>query len=119
MGFEALSRGASSVVFVDKDRQIYKILEKNTTLFNDEKMRVYCDDVNHFISRNNKNRYDIVFADPPYIVSNYEYLQEKVKKILKPDGIFCMEMKKQDIEGSFTRIKYYGSTQVVFFKAKA
>jgi hypothetical protein len=30
-----------------------------------------------------------------------------------------MEMKKQDIDESHVRIKYYGNTQVVFWKAAA
>ena len=40
LGFEALSRGASRVVFVEKDRRVYKILEKNTALFHNEKFSI-------------------------------------------------------------------------------
>ena len=117
LGFEALSRGAALAVFVEKDRRVYKILEKNTTLFPSEKMRLHLCDAFQFISQSYSDPFDIVFADPPYTMTDFQYLKENVKNCLKPNGIFCMEMKKQDIDNSPARIKYFGSTQVVFWKA--
>ena len=119
LGFEALSRGANRAVFVEKDRRVYKILEKNTALFPNEKMKLHLSDVVQFISRTHSEQFDIIFADPPYTMTNFQNLKEKVQSCLKPDGIFCMEMKKQDIDESPDRIKYYGNTQVVFWKAAA
>ena len=117
LGFEALSRGAAQAVFVEKDRHIYKILEKNTALFHNEKMRLHLSDSIKYISQIHNERFDIIFADPPYTMTNFQNLKEKVLKCLKPDGIFCMEMKKQNINESHDRIKYYGNTQVVFCRA--
>jgi len=119
LGFEALSRGASRAVFVEKDRQVYKVLEKNSALFHNEKMRLHLNDTDQFISQTHKERFDIIFADPPYTLTNFQYLKEKVQNWLNPDGIFCMEMKKQNIDKSNTRIKYYGNSQVVFWKIAA
>ena len=117
LGFEALSRGADLAVFVEKDRRVYKILEKNSTLFPSEKMRLHLCDAIQFISRAHSDQFDIIFADPPYTMTDFQYLKENVQNCLKPNGIFCMEMKKQDIDNSPARIKYFGSTQVVFWKA--
>ena len=119
LGFEALSRGAAQVVFVEKDRGVYKILEKNTALFHNEKMRLHLSDAIQFISRNSSERFDIIFADPPYSMTNFQHLKENAQNCLKPNGIFCMEMKKQDIDNSPARIKYFGSTQVVFWKTSS
>ena len=119
LGFEALSRGATRAVFVEKDRLVYKILEKNTALFANEKMRLHMSDAIQFISRTHRERFDIIFADPPYASDNFHQLIEKVLNCLKPNGIFCMEMKKQYIDESPDRIKYYGNTQVLFWKAAA
>ena len=119
LGFEALSRGADLSVFVEKDRCVYKILEKNTTLFHNEKMRLHLNDAIQFISQTHTEQFDIIFADPPYTMTNFQHLKESVLNCLKPDGIFCMEMKKQDIDISPFRIKYYGNTQVVFWKTAA
>jgi len=116
LGFEALSRGAALAVFVEKDRRVYKILEKNTTLFPSEKIRLHLCDAVQFISRAHSDQFDIIFADPPYKMTDFQYLKENVQHCLKPNGIFCVEMKKQDIDNSPDRIKYFGSTQVVFWK---
>ena len=119
LGYESISRGARSVVFVEKDKRVFKILKKNTSLFEKEKMTLYLSDVLRYVSRNNEDKFDIIFADPPYKISNFDLLSEKIKNHLKPNGIFCMEMKKQDINISNLRIQYYGNTQVVFWKANA
>ena len=119
LGLEAISRGACRAIFVEKDRHAYRILQKNITLFDSDKITVFCEDVNQYISRYEGDKFDIIFADPPYRLTNYSFLIEKVQKMLKPDGIFCMEMKKQAIEESYSRIKYYGNTQVVFFNIEA
>ena len=76
LGFEALSRGAARAVFVEKDRHIFKILEKNTTLFDNEKMRLHLNDAIQFISQTHSERFDIIFADPPYTVSNIQHIKE-------------------------------------------
>ena len=117
LGLEALSRGAALAVFVEKDRRAYKILEKNTNLFPSEKMRLHLCDAVQFISRSHSHQFDIIFADPPYTMTDFQYLKKNVQNCLKPNGIFCMEMKKQDIDNSPARIKYFGGTQVVFWKA--
>ena len=119
LGFEALSRGASRIVFVEKDRHVFKILEKNTALFHNAKITLHRNDAFHYLSRISSEKFDVIFADPPYTLTNFYHLKEKVKNYLKPDGIFCMEMKKQNIEESNTQIKYYGNTQVVFYKVAA
>ena len=62
------------------------------------------------LSRYDGDRFDIVFADPPYVLANYSYLREKMQKVLKPNGIFCMEMKRRIIKESYVRIKHYGKT---------
>ena len=62
LGFEALSRGAAQAVFVEKDHLIYKILEKNTALFHNEKIKLHMSDAIQYISRIHSERFDIIFA---------------------------------------------------------
>ena len=119
LGLEALSRGAAQVIFVEKDRRVYRILEKNTALFPNDNIRIHLSDAIQFISQAHTEQFDIIFADPPYTMTNFQHLKESVLNCLKPNGIFCMEMKKQDIDISPFRIKYYGNAQVVFWKAAA
>ena len=119
LGFEALSRGASRAVFVEKEHSVYKILEKNTELFQNEKIKLHLCDAVQFISQTYCGKFDIIFADPPYTMTSFNLLIEKALNCLKPEGIFCMEMKKQDVTESPYRVKHYGNTQVVFWKATA
>ena len=119
LGFEALSRGARNVVFVEKNRRAVKVLEKNCTLFTDANKEVFSTDAYQFLARYRERKFDIIFADPPYQDSDYPKVKEHILPHLKPGGIFCMEMKKADIEEKSVRIKHYGSTQVVFWRAEA
>src|SRR3989304_3468130 len=66
MGIEALSRGAGSVGFVDRDPRCCAVIKENlesTKLVDGG--HVYCTEVSRAISFLDK-RYDIVVVDPPY-----------------------------------------------------
>ncbi len=68
LGLEALSRGAASATFVDSNRDATEIIKKNaqkTKLF--EKSRVLTTDWESFLKgASGREKYDIVFVDPPY-----------------------------------------------------
>ena len=119
LGIEAMSRGASRAVFVEQNRRVFKVLKKNTELFDYEKCDLFLSDAVQFVNQMKNQYFDIIFADPPYTQVQYNSMKEKVERILKPGGIFCMEMKKEPIESLDARVKHYGSTQVVFWKAAA
>ena len=119
LGIEAMSRGASRAVFVEKNRQVFKVLKKNLELFDSEKCDLFLSDTLQFIDQIKNQYFDIIIADPPYSEVSYDSLKTKVEKILKPGGIFCMEMKKEPIDVPDVRVKHYGSTQVVFWRAAA
>ena len=98
LGIEAMSRGASRVVFVEKNRRVFNVLRKNIELFESENSKL---------------------ADPPYSEVSFSNVKDKAEQFLKPGGIFCMEMKKESIDETNVRVKHYGSTQVVFWKSAA
>ena len=65
MGLEALSRGASSVTFVEKDRAAIRAIETNIEHFGVEKeVSLIRGDV--FKALEHLAPFDIIFADPPY-----------------------------------------------------
>ena len=117
LGIEAMSRGASRADFVEKNRRIFKVLKKNIDLFDSEKCDLFLYDALQFINQIKNQSYDIIFADPPYAEVSFHIIKSKVEKILRPGGIFCMEMKKEQIKLPDVRVKHYGSTQVVFWRA--
>lgn len=68
MGIEALSRGASEAVFVEKDKSAISCIENNLSKakFNDE-ATLYKEDVFSALNKlNGSEEFDFVFMDPPY-----------------------------------------------------
>jgi 16S rRNA (guanine966-N2)-methyltransferase len=67
LGIEALSRGAKSAVFVEKDRIAAKIIQKNIeTLGITHQSKVVRAGVSSWIDTSKHELFDIIFADPPY-----------------------------------------------------
>lgn len=67
LGFEALSRGAESLVLVEKDRRQAKSIEKNFEILNcSDRAKVYCLDVKKFLDTRSTEKFDLIFLDPPY-----------------------------------------------------
>jgi 16S rRNA (guanine966-N2)-methyltransferase len=65
MGFEALSRGAKSVVMVEKSTPAYKALIDNKQLLKAEAATVLHQDAQQFIA-SNAQQFNLIFVDPPY-----------------------------------------------------
>ncbi len=66
LGLEALSRGASSVVFVEKSKSVLdSLMEATKTWPGIEKAKFVCADANQWIS-GERTGFDVVFLDPPF-----------------------------------------------------
>jgi 16S rRNA (guanine966-N2)-methyltransferase len=129
LGIEALSRGASSVLFVEEDRQAIEAIEKNlakTKLKGGVRQQNVFDFLRH---PSDKEAFQIIFADPPYGKTEAgESFTEKVLaskelvRLLDPTGIFVFE-KRPDAALPATKLwrvvrqKTYGATEVVFLSA--
>lgn len=89
VGFEFLSRGASSVDFVDNSARQTSLIKKTAAeLGCGADIKIYDDNAITFLSRSDKY-YDIIFADPPYA---YEQYNELISNVLKRDfSIFVTE----------------------------
>jgi len=64
LGIEALSRGAESAVFVERDPRAAAVIERNLTSLGLEQ-EVLRQDVVRFLARS-PGTFDLVFCDPPY-----------------------------------------------------
>lgn len=72
LALEALSRGASEAVLVDKSKDAVRIINTNAKKTRlDGACRVYCMDHRDFIRRARSEKFDIVFLDPPYAAGLY------------------------------------------------
>lgn len=65
LGFDAASRGAARVTLVEKDRQAFKQLQANATMFQDARLQPLCADALKFAA-SASGGYDVIFLDPPY-----------------------------------------------------
>ena len=104
LGLEALSRGAAKATLIDESRDAVNIIIENakkTHLF--EKCRVSVSGAIPFIrSAGGREKYDIVFLDPPY---NTGLMAESLKKIadadlLAPGALIMCECDTENISRS-------------------
>lgn len=117
LGFESASRGAAKITFVEKHNLAIMMLRENAELFKDLQVAIVKTDAFKFIMKDVK--YDLIFADPPYVISNIFELVQGSIKLLKHGGIFILESTLRDFPISPSRIKTYGNTQVSFWNGKA
>ena len=119
LGIEALSRGAMEAKFVENNHSIIKALRHNIELFNlDNSAKIIKLDVMRFL-KNHKDKYDIIFADPPYGTYHFKDLFPLILSLLNKKGIFCYESDYQNLDidcGGNIKIKRYGNTQVILWE---
>lgn len=118
MGLEALSRGAASVVFVERDRDAARAIERNL-----DKLRlrgtVLRQDVLAVITAE-KRKYDLVFVDPPYeMYTDLEpQLARYLPSVLTEDGVVVVETDKRvepDLPLPQRTSRKYGSARVTVY----
>lgn len=100
-GLECLSRGSKIVYFFENYIEAIRILEKNLSLFKNEKnFKLFKNDCFEFFNSNQKlnKKFDIVFLDPPYKETRINELIEKIieSKILNTDGVIIIHRHKKD-----------------------
>jgi 16S rRNA (guanine966-N2)-methyltransferase len=92
IGFEALSRGAAHVTFVEKNRQAFTCIEKNRDLLNvaSQMTLLRCDASQAVCSL--KEPFDLIYIDPPYDLPVQPIIEEIIKgHLLKTGGSLFLE----------------------------
>ena len=93
LGFEALSRGAASVVMVESNPAVHRALLDNASLLKASKAQILRQDAVQFL-RQNLQQYDVVFLDPPFDQNWQEKLLPQLAQHLAPDGLVYAESEK-------------------------
>lgn len=65
LGFEALSRGAASTTFVEKNKKSAAMLAQQAEKLGSVAHKIVCDDAFNYLSSSSE-QFDIVFVDPPF-----------------------------------------------------
>ena len=81
VGFEAYSRGAKKVIFIEKDPNSFSILINNINLFDSNHLVAYNRDSMLFLEQIcNSEEFDILYIDPPFCL-DYDEIFALLSKI--------------------------------------
>ena len=91
MGLEALSRGADSVVFVERDRSALAVLQRNIDTVG-LGGRVLPSDVAMLLAGGSDARFDLAFVDPPYAetTANVHHVLAALVDWLRADAVVVL-----------------------------
>ena len=122
IAFEFASRGAERVWTVEMARENASFIKREAQRLGLDNVTMVRDNVFDFLPLC-RERFDIIFADPPYALDGLENLPEKVlgSDILQPGGLFILEHGGDhdfsDVPG-FSRTSTYGRVHFSFFDAR-
>ncbi len=92
---EALSRGASSTVLLERDRQALRIIQRNLEEpgFDSDRWEVLPGDALTSLAglRREERTFDIIYLDPPYASTLGAEALEEAARLLDPDGVAVLE----------------------------
>jgi 16S rRNA (guanine966-N2)-methyltransferase len=122
MGLEALSRGAASAVFVEAEPQAIRAIERNLDKLRLTGARVARLDAITGLAQEaaSGRKYDLVLADPPYSMTDYDALARYLPLVLSEDGLVVLESSAKtepELAGlAVHSTRKYGSTRVTVFE---
>lgn len=117
--FEFASREAKSIVCVEQNFNCFNHIKRTTKLFNFSQIVVLKNDVFKFLKKN-KQSFDIIFADPPYNIDNYNEIVDLVfeNKLLNEYGWLIIEHDKHtsfENHPNFIKQRKYGNVNFSIF----
>jgi 16S rRNA (guanine(966)-N(2))-methyltransferase RsmD len=119
LGFEAVSRGARSVVLVERERQAVRCLRDNARKLDiEDACSIVQADAGHWLDRFGGPGFDLILADPPYDYPDLTALPARAIRHLHGDGLLVLE---HDLRVSFDASSHlilsraYGRTTVSVF----
>lgn len=134
LGLEAWSRGAAKITFVEKHRSGTASIRNNVKALcsPEDPLDIVVSDAGTFLRRT-RNRYDIIFADPPYYDEWLAKMLDamgggepavKSRQALKAGGILIFEQHRSEpveevLENrpfELVKNKLYGTTRVLFLE---
>ncbi len=120
IGIECISRGADSVVSVEKAHVQQNFIISTCKSLGIDNLMLVRDDVFRYI-KSYQRQFDLIFADPPYQLDTIPTLPDLIfeKELLKSGGWFIMEHSAKDDFSNhphFVSHRRYGSVNFSFFQ---
>ena len=123
-GLECISRVASKVTFVEKDKEVVKILSDNLLRLDaSDKANIIVDEIKKFLEKKQLLKYEIIFLDPPFRENTYIEELEIIKKmkVYNTNHIVIIHRESKQLD-DFKKIltplviKQYGRSKIIFGK---
>lgn len=120
IAYEFASRGAARVCCVEMDRDNSAFIRREAARLGLDNVTVVRDNVFEFLPVC-REKYDIIFADPPYSLEGLETIPDKVfsMDILHPERYFILEHGDEHSFSThplFVKEKVYGRVHFSFFE---
>lgn len=118
--YELASRGAAELTAVERDDKSCAFIKKTAAdLKFTDRLKLVKGDVFRFL-KGCTGKYDLIFADPPYALTNIDELPQLVfeQQLLLPGGLFIMEHASRnnyERHANFYRVKNYGDSIFTIF----
>ena len=121
ISLELLSRGCSTVVSVEADRDHHAFIKQCIAKLATDRCMTIRGDVFRFV-KSCRQQFDFIFADPPYALKELSSIPDLIfsRDLLKPDGIFVFEHGKDNDFSShpcFVEHRSYGSVNFSLFRS--
>ena len=134
-GLECLSRQVGEVIFIEKEKRAFGILEKNIEKLKvKNRSKIFFDDVFNVIEKQDKKpfslsrhlKFDLIFCDPPFEDTNINRLIKLIirKNLLNKNGIIIIHRHKKtkDKLSNYFKIideRLYGISKIIFVQLSA
>ena len=125
VGLEALSRGARSATFVERDRRHLAVLDENLKALG-AKATAVAADCYRYVETYSGPGFSIAFADPPYALGEERGYAGTLaalagRGVVRPGGLFVAEMtavqRAEDTPGwDLLRDRTYGKTRLCIWR---
>ena len=125
VGLEALSRGASSVTFVEQNARHVAFIRSNAAMLK-VAPEIVSADAYIYLSSFSGTPFDIAYADPPYALGEERGFSEMLKtlsdrNVVRPGGLFIAETTSRqnltDVSSwDLCRDREYGKTRLLIWK---
>ncbi len=126
VGLEALSRGAARACFVESQSRALAALrrnwEKNREILAPARVEILRGSLPRAFGRLGDQRFDLIFADPPYDFSDYPSLLRAAMGCMRPQGEMAVEHSARvevaaQVAGWQRRAQHrYGETRLSFYR---
>ncbi len=124
LSFEAISRGAQSVLAIESDRAAQRTIAENIkTLDVGEDVKLISASANGWLQTNGNQQFDVVLLDPPYDDVQAPLLQ-RLATTVNEDGILVLSWPGDQLAPSFENLELikeraYGDAHLIFYRRTA